>query len=205
MITDIMQAARYLSERTDVDPKNIAVVGFSEGSFISSLACALDTSLHACVLVGGGDLDDGYWDIPYQSLKFLGDPGPTIYALNAKRGPTLVYNGANLREQTITLLGAKKDVFDYESSPGDGRQPYFLTKPVALWLNEKLKFPNWTKKQLAAMPETPAPEGGLLILGKDIPAISRTELHAIPDVVWDADQDSYIYESWRDRAKAALK
>lgn len=205
MITDIMQAARYLSERTDVDPKNIAVVGFSEGSFTSSLACALDTSLHACVLVGGLDLDDGYWDVPYQSLKFLGDPGPAIYALNAKRGPTLVYNGANLREQTISLLGAKKDVFDYESSPGDGHQPYFLTKPVALWLNEKLKFPNWTKKQLAAMPEPPAPEGGLLVLGTDIPAIPRTDLRAIPDVVWDADQDSYVYESWRDRAKAALK
>jgi hypothetical protein len=55
------------------------------------------------------------------------------------------------------------------------------------------------------MPEPPAPEGGLLVLGTDIPAIPRTDLRAIPDVVWDADQDSYVYESWRDRAKAALK
>ncbi len=231
MITDILQAARYLAERTDVDPKNIAVIGFSMGSFVSSLACALDTSLHACVLVGGGDLDGpgGYWEgsapmcqgLPYQSLKFLGDRGPVIYALNAKRGYTLVYNGsadkvvdipnhgenffANLRAQTITLLGTKKDVFDYEFFPGGGHQPYFLTKPVALWLNEKLKFPNWTKKQLEAMPESPAPEGGLLVLGKEIPAIPREDLRAIPDVVWDADQDSYVYESWRDRAKAASR
>jgi len=231
MIVDIMQAARYLSERTDVDPKNIAVVGFSMGSFISSIACALDTSLHACVLVGGGDLDGpgGYWDtsapmcqgIPYQSLKFLGDRGPAIYALNAKRGPTLVYNGSadkvvdipnhgaeffsNLRLQTIALLGHKKDAFDYQFFPGGGHQPYFLTKPVALWLNEKLKFPNWTKQQLQAMPETPAPEGDLLILGTGIPALPRTDLRALPDVVWDAEQDNYVYESWRDRAKAALK
>ena len=155
MITDIMQAARYLSERTYVDPKNIAVVGFSE----ASLACALDTSLHACVLVDSGDLDTSI---------------PTLKSLE----PTLIYNG---------------------------RQPYFLTKPIALWLQEKLKFPNWTKKQLEAMPETPAPEGGLLVLGTDIPAIPRSDLRAIPDVVWDADQESYVYESWRDRAKAASK
>ncbi len=231
MITDIMQGANYLSERTDVDAKNIAVVGFSMGSFTSSIACALDTSVHACVLVGGGDLDGtgGYWDtsapmcqgVPYQALQFLGDRGPAIYALNAKRGHTLVYNGsadkvvdipnhsedffANLRRQTVALLGSKKDVFDYEFLAGGGHQPYFLTKPVALWLNEKLKFPNWTRKQLQAMPETPAPEGGLLVPGTGIPAIPRTDLRAIPDVIWDAEQDNYIYETWRTRAQAAAK
>ena len=91
MITDVMQAAHYLAERPDVDPKRIAVLGFSMGSFISSLACAIDMDVHACVLVGGGDLDGpgGYWDssskkmcqaIPYQSLAFLGDRGPVLYA-----------------------------------------------------------------------------------------------------------------------------
>jgi len=249
MITDIMQGVRYLAQRTDVDPKNIAVLGYSMGSLVSSFACALDTSIHACVLAGGGDLDgpSGYWDksakmcqgIPYQSLSFLGDRGPAIYALNAKRGPTLVYNGsadkvvdipnhgeqffAQLHEQTVTLLGSKKDVFEYEFLPDAGHRPYFLTKPVALWLNEKLKFPNWTKKQLAAMPETHVSEwaaknhldltspdyelreGGTMALGTDIPAVPRSDLRAIPDVVWDAEQDNYVYEGWRNRAKAALQ
>jgi dienelactone hydrolase len=220
MITDIRQAARYLASRTDVDPKHIAVVGYSMGSFISAIACALDTSIHACVLVGGGDLDGpgGYWDssapmcqgIPYRSLSFLGDRGPVVYALNAKRGPTLVYNGsadtvvdiphhaedffANLRQQTSALLGGKKDVFDYQFFPGGGHDPYFLTKPVALWLYEKLKFPGWTKKQLQSM-----------VFETAIPAIPRVDLRAIPDAVWDADQDSYVYESWRERAQAASK
>jgi dienelactone hydrolase len=226
MITDIMQGARYLSERADVDRKNIAVIGYSMGSLISSFACALDASLHACVLVGGGDLDGtgGYWDtsakmcqgIPYQSLSFLGERGPAIYALQATHGPTLIYNGSadkvvdipnhgeefftNMRKQTVALLGNKKDVFDYAFLPAGGHQPYFLTKPVALWLNEKLKFPNWTKKQLQATPETKMPDGELMILGADIPAVSRTDLRAVPDVVWDAEQDNYVYESWRDRA-----
>ena len=214
MITDILQSVRYLAQRTDVDPKNIAVIGYETGSFMSALTCALDTSIHACALVGGGDWDKSSLlcqSIPYQSLSFLGDRGPAIYALNAKRGPTLIYNGAgnhdeefyaNLRRQTIILLGNKKDVFDYQILPGGADQPYFLTKPVALWLLEKLKFPNWTKKQLESMPETRAPEGGLPVLGGGIPAVPRADLRAVPDVVWSADQDSYIYESWRARAKA---
>jgi dienelactone hydrolase len=167
MITDIMQGARYLAERTDVDPKNIAVLGYSTGSLISSFACALDTSLRACVLVGAAD-------------DFHGEESL-----------------ANLHEQTAALLASKKDVF---AEP----QPSFLTKPVALWLNEKLKFPNWTKKQLQAMPESPAPEGGFMVLGTDIPTVPRADLRAIPDIVWDAEQDNYIYETWRARANAAL-
>jgi hypothetical protein len=199
------------------------------GSLVSSFACALDTSVRACVLVGGGDLDGagGYWDksakmcqgIPYQSLSFLGERGPAIYALNAKRGFTLVYNGtadkvvdipnhgeeffAKMREQTVAMLGNKKDVFEYEFLPGGGHQPYFLTKPVALWLNEKLKFPNWTKKQIVAMAVTQMPDG-TMALGTDIPAVPREDLRAIPDVIWNAQEDNFVYEAWRDRAKAAL-
>jgi dienelactone hydrolase len=250
MITDVMQAAHYLAERPDVDPKRIAVLGFSMGSFISSLACAIDMDVHACVLVGGGDLDGpgGYWDssgkkmcqaIPYQSLAFLGDRGPVIYALHAKRGPTLVFNGTtdnvvdiphhgqdffeSLRKQTIATLGSSKDVFDFAFTPDGGHRPYFLTKPVALWLQEKLNFPNWTKKQVQAMPEThlsewavrnhlettvtPAYEhgaGGTMALGNNIPAVSRDILFAIPEALWKANQGVYSYESWVEHAQAAL-
>jgi len=250
MITDVMQAVNYLAERRDVDPKRIGVMGYSMGSFISSIACAIDTRVHVCVLVGGGDLDGpgGYWDrsrkmcqaIPYQSLKFLGDRGAILYGLNAKRGPTLVVNGsadqvmdiphhgedffADLRKRTIAEVGTSKDVFDYEFAPGGGHRPYFVTKPVALWLEDKLKFPDWTRKQIQAMPETnildwaaahnlnppgssvtnPNGEGGTLALGTDIPAVPRADLHAIPEAVWDSQRDRYVYETWVDHAKAAI-
>jgi hypothetical protein len=164
MITDILQSVRYLAQRSDVDPKNIALVGYEMDSLISSFACGIETSIHACALAS--------------------DRGTVIYASNAKRGPTLIYNQPLL---------------------AGGDQPYFLTKPVALWLLEKLKFPNWTRKQLQSMPESPAPGGKLEVLGSDIPAVPRADLRAIPDAVWTADQDSYVYESWRDRAKAVLK
>lgn len=250
MVTDIMQAANYLAHRPDVDPKRIAVLGFSMGSFISSLACAVDTQVYACVLDGGGDLDGpgGYWDssgkrmcqaIPYRSLAFLGDRGAVIFALNAKRGPTLVYNGstdtvvdiphhgpdffADLHKRTVAELGTSKNVFDYAFAPGGGHRPYFVTKPVALWLEQKLKFPNWTRKQLEAMPEThistwairnglrkeASPsyehnEGGTMALGTNIPAVPRDQLYAVPQVVWQSQKDSYVYETWVTRAKAAV-
>jgi dienelactone hydrolase len=251
MITDAMQAASYLAHRPDVDPKRIAVLGFSMGSFISALTCAIDTQVHACVLAGGGDLDGpgGYWDsskklmcqaIPYRSLMFLGDRGAVIYALNAKRGPTLVINGSSdevvdiphhgpdffaaLRKRTIAELGSSKDVFDYQFIPGGGHRPYFLTKPAALWLEQKLHFPNWTRKQIEAMPETNIGEwelksglvkkitpgyehgtGGTMALGAGIPAVPRDELFAVPPVVWQSQMDSYVYESWVERAKAAVQ
>ena len=249
MVTDVLQAVHYLASRKDVDDQRIAVLGFSMGSFISSLACSATTDIHACVLVGGGDLDGpgGYWDssskimcqsTAYRALSFLGDRGPTLFAINAKRGPTLIWNGADdtvvdivhhgqdffekLRTDTIARLHGSKDVFDFGFTPG-GHRAYFLSRPVALWLNEKLKFPDWTKKQIEAMPETRMSdwmiknhlrtatdaefeknEGGLMALGSDIPLLSRADLHAMPDAVWAADEDYYIYESWVDRAKAAV-
>ncbi len=121
MVTDIMQAVSYLDTRKDVDPKRVAVLGYSMGSFISSLACAVDTRIHACVLVGGGDLDgpNGYWDssnkkmcqsIPYRSLSFLGDRGAVLFALNAKRGPTLIWNGS--ADKVVDIPGHGEEFFE---------------------------------------------------------------------------------------------
>ncbi len=230
MITDVLQGVHYLESRKDVDPKRIAVLGVSMGSFISSLACAVGTDIHACVLVGGGDLDGpgGYWDssqktmcqsTAYKALSFLGDRGPAIFALNAKRGPTLIWNGSNdavvdivhhgqdffdqLHAATVARLGSSKDVFQFGFTPNGGHRAYFLSRPVALWLNDKLKFPNWTKKQIEAMPETDL--NGLAALGDNIPAIPRDDLHAVPENVWNAERDSYLYETWVERAKAEEK
>ena len=55
MQVDLMQAVSYLSQRPEVDPKRIAVVGYSMGAFVSGIAGALDTRIHA-VLLSGGDV-----------------------------------------------------------------------------------------------------------------------------------------------------
>jgi hypothetical protein len=88
--------------------------------------------------------------------------------------------------QGTRYLASRKDVDPKHIAVIDF--PSLLTRPVALQLYEKLKFSNWTKKQILAMPEQ---------LGTDIPKVAREDLKAIPDIVWDADQDAFVYEAWR--------
>jgi dienelactone hydrolase len=180
MITDVMQGVSYLSQRPDVDSTRLAVLGYSMGSFVSSLACAVDTRVKACLLAGGGNLDGpaGYWDnskqmcqgLPYQALRFLGDRGAALYDLHAARGATLALNGTedavvavsrmgapffdDLRRRTIALHGSDRNVFDFAFVPGGGHRPYFLTRTAAQWLERQLDFPRWTPESIAVMGET---------------------------------------------------
>jgi hypothetical protein len=221
------------------------------GSFVLSLACAIDTRLNACVLAGGGNLDgpSGYWDtsgkamcqsIPYQSLMFLGDRGAAIYNLHASRGATLIFNGSedsvvaipkmgapffeDLRKRTIAAHGSDRNVFDFAFEPGGGHRPYWVTRPVALWLERRLQFPNWTAEYITKMPDTHISEwaqqqnvsvdrlyatelreGGTRALGTGIPGISRESLDAVPRDQWEREKDQFIYETWIGKAKALVK
>jgi len=111
MQVDLMQGVSYLDQRPEVDPKRIAIVGYSMGAFVSGIAGALDTRIHAVLLSGGGTFDDEAdggksYDVgtlpcqaaPWHALKVLGpefhERGAILYALNAERGPMLVENGS---------------------------------------------------------------------------------------------------------------
>jgi dienelactone hydrolase len=248
MMTDVMQAVSYLASRPEVDAGRIGAMGYSMGSFVVSLACATETRLRACVEVGGGNLDgpDGYWDrskpmcqgIPYQSMSFLGDRPAAIYTLHATHAATLAYNGrqdttvaipthgedlfADLHRRTAALRGSDKGIFEYEFTTGAHR-PYFVTKPIARWLNRQLAFPKWTDEQLAAMPTTHVSEwarangvamdkmyateereGGAEAVGTNIPALSRDMLSVFSPEAWEAQKDRLIYEAWLKAARAQL-
>jgi dienelactone hydrolase len=251
MITDVRQAVSYLAQRPEVDASRIAAAGYSMGSFILGITCAIETRLHACVLVDGGNLDGpgGYWDrsnhtmcqaIPYKSLMFLGDRGAVLYQLHASRGPAFVFNGtadgvvtsepegpeaffADLRKRTIAMHGSRQNVFEYGFEPGAGHRPYFVTRPVALWLQQHLSFPNWTEAQIAHLPEThigqwarqeqvfiePAyntevREAGVRALGSDIPGFTREQVTAVPLAEWERDKDRFIYDAWIRQARAMV-
>lgn len=241
MVEDIRQSVSYLRRRKDVDHNRIAILGYSMGSFMSSLACAAETRVHACVLVGGGDLDgpNGYWDssakrmcqaIPYRSLSSLGEDRAALMV--SAMPHTLAWNGtadtvvdipnhgeaffAALKQRTHSSL-------EYGFTPDGGHRPYFLTKPVALWLTGQLHFPNLTETDIQKMPEThisdwaaahhlTAPgfqnqtnEGGTLALGDNMPVVNRDLLHALPESTWEANRGRYIYETWAERARVAIR
>jgi dienelactone hydrolase len=252
MITDVRQAVSYLAQRPEVDPDRISAAGYSMGSFVLGITCAIETRLHACVLVGGGNLDGpgGYWDrsshtmcqaIPYKALLFLGDRGAVLYHLHALRGPTLVFNGtadsvvtsekegpeaffADLRKRTIALHGSAYNVFEYGFEPAAGHRPYFVTRPVAMWLQQQLHFPNWTAAEIAHMPEThigewarrehvfieaaydtEVREAGVRALGSGIPGLTREQLTAVPIAVWEREKDRFVYEKWIEHARALTR
>jgi dienelactone hydrolase len=242
MITDVRQAVSVLEQRPEVDAGKIGILGFSMGTFVSSLAFALDDRPRACVLAAGGSLDgpSGYWDkshpmcqgIPYQSLSFLGDRAAVIFALQAQHGPTLVYNGlddaivqsdprgpraffADLQQRTADLLGSGKHVFETGFEADAGHRPWFVTKPVALWLEQQFDFPNWTAAHIRAMPVTHVSEwarangvvieeqyatelreGGERALGQKIPALTREQLSVFKPEEWEKHKDSMTYEAW---------
>jgi dienelactone hydrolase len=180
MLSDIMQAVTYLSARPEVDPKRIAAGGYSLGSFVLSIAGAIEPRLRATVMVGGGNLDgpEGYWDrskpmcqgLPYRSLNFLGDRAAVIFALQAARGPTLIWNGRednvvnvpntheaffdDLRSRVVALRGKSDGVFEYGFIPEASHRPHFVTAPVVRWLERQIDFPLYTEDSIEALPKT---------------------------------------------------
>ena len=216
------------------------------GSFALSLACAVELRLRACVLVGGGDLDGPgeYWDkskpmcqgIPYQSLLFLGDRPAALYALHASRGPTLVFNGledttvaipthaepffGDLQKRAAELRGSALGVFETGFVPGVGHRPFFVTRPVALWLERQLDFPNWTAAAINRLGETHISawaqaggvemdpgyanehrEGGTRALDQGVPAIARKDLNVFTATEWEAQKGRLIHERWLEQAR----
>jgi dienelactone hydrolase len=178
MITDVMQAVSYLGQRPDVDARRIAVLGYSMGSFISTIAGAVDPRIHALLVSGGGDLDGnmGSWDHsakimcqagPYHALSFLPDKSTILYALNQRRGPMLILNGSidslvgephhfepffqDLRARTAALTGSRVNLPESYFFPGVGHRPSWVTRRGALWLEQQLNFPNWTVAKINAM------------------------------------------------------
>lgn len=179
MITDVMQGVSYLRSLSIVDPHRIGVLGFSMGSFVSALTGAVDPRIHALFLTGGGDLDGpgGYWDssqcvmtqsAPYKALRFLGDRGAVIFTLNARRGPTFIWNGTDdtvvaipthgpaffdaLRQRVIALNGSSKNVFTTHFDFGASHRPAWVLKAPTEWLENQLHFPNWTPEKMKTLP-----------------------------------------------------
>jgi len=180
MQVDLMQAVSYLDAQPEVDPKRIAVVGYSMGAFIAGLNAAYDTRVHAVVLSGGGVYDGpgGYYDSnklpcqgpPYRSLMVLGDRGAVLFALSAARGPMYIMNGSSdtvmdiphhgpewfegVRARAIALRGTDKDMFTTIFYPGISHRTSWVNRDGVAWLNEQLHFPLWSAKDIASMPVT---------------------------------------------------
>src|ERR1700733_8497963 len=175
-----MAAVSYATSLPQVDPKRIAVLGYSMGSFHAALAAGLDPRIGALVLSGGGDLDGngGSWDSsikimcqggPYQALSFLPDKGAILYALHQRAGETLILNGMednlvaaphhgasffdDLNARVVALAPGVPKI-EYRFYPGVGHRPSWLNLDAATWLNARLHFPHWQNISLSSLGES---------------------------------------------------
>ncbi|HUR56330.1 MAG TPA: acetylxylan esterase [Opitutaceae bacterium] len=248
MITDVMQAVSLLAARPEIDASRIGAAGYSMGSFVLAVAGAVETRLRACVLVGGGNLDgpDGYWDRskamcqghPYRSLAFLGDRPAMLYALHAARGPLLIWNGRadsvvnmpktqddffdDLRARTIAAHGKAEGVFEFGFVPATSHRPYFVTRPVALWLERQLDLPRFTAASLHELPETHISEwvamhgiavdnlyateereGGTRGIGTGVPGYERESLSVFSRAEWEREKSRLTFDAWTAAARRA--
>jgi dienelactone hydrolase len=176
MQVDLMQGVSYLRAQPEVDRSRIAVLGYSMGSFVTGIAGAVDTRIHAVILSGGGTFDGphGGWDSgklpcqapPYRALGVLGDRAAILYALNADRGPMLVMNGdadtvmrmsehppswfAEVRARAVRVHGSDTNMFTTILYPGAGHRPSWVDLDGALWLNRQIHFALWDDAALRA-------------------------------------------------------
>jgi len=180
MVEDILQAERYLSQRTDVDPRRIAILGYSMGTLHAAVAAAL-SGPRALILSAGGNLDgpNQYWETgnkincqiaPYKALnKNMGNnAGLLLYQHISETTNTLIMNGT--ADGLITKFNEQQPWFDdlrariaIPQLPNQhlpetifykdvGHRPSFVNRDAALWLNHQLHFPNWTDAQINAFP-----------------------------------------------------
>jgi hypothetical protein len=140
------------------------------GAFISGIAGAIDTRIHAVLLSGGGVFDGSheYYDTgmlpcqsaPYRALGVLGDRGAILYTLNADRGPMFVMNGdadtvmkmsdhppswfADVRSRAATMQGTDRGLFTTVLYPGISHRTSWVNLDGMLWLNQQIHFALWS-------------------------------------------------------------
>lgn len=158
-----------------------------------------------------------------------------IYSLHASRGPTLIFNGLedetvripknassffeDLQRRTARRAGRSDGIFDVGFAPGVGHRPFFVTQPVAAWLERQLDFPNWREADLETMPVTHISEwarmehveldplyasehreGGTRALGIGVPGLGRDTLSVFSEEEWRRQKPLLVHERWRELA-----
>lgn len=107
-------ALRYLAARSELDRSQLAVVGYSLGSFIGVTVAADAPSVSAVVLAAGGDLPA---DTPFEALiRTVADPLRAVRKLSGR--PLLMVNGR--QDRTIRADQARR-LFDAAQEPKEIR------------------------------------------------------------------------------------
>lgn len=148
-IDEARLALGYLTARTDVDRRRLALIGYSLGSYLALAVAEHDRSASAVVLAAGGDLPE----IPFAALiRAIADPLRGVRALSGR--PLLMVHGRHDR----TILPAQAErLFAAAAEP----------KEIQWWdaghylPDEAVRqAAQWVARQLVTVPAGPRGQSG---------------------------------------------
>jgi uncharacterized protein len=139
-------AVHHLAEHRAVDPRRIALAGYSLGAYLSVMVAGDDPLVRAVALAAGGDLPEA---TPFASLvRAIADPARSARRLAGR--PLFMINGRNDRtirpEQARALFDAAGEPKELHWYDGGHWPPPSAIDAVATWLANRL----------AARPSAPA-------------------------------------------------
>ena len=127
-----------------------------------------------------------------------------------------------LRDRIATVTGSRTNLPETLWFPGAGHRPSWMTRPAAIWLDQQLHFPNWTESQIESFTTIRAvdwvtqtgvrishgyqveqKEGGIQAIDLHLPGLTRDQLTAVPQALWQQDPKPYTLEGWTPNALAA--
>jgi fermentation-respiration switch protein FrsA (DUF1100 family) len=132
-------ALDFLAVHDAVDPRGIALAGYSLGAYLSVAVAASNKLVRALALAAGGDLPR---DTPFASLvRAIYDPLRAVRALAGR--PLLMVNGRNDRTirpaQAESLFAAAEEPKELRWYDGGHWTPAPVVNEVAEWLATRLE------------------------------------------------------------------
>ena len=146
-VAEARSAVQLLAEHQSVDPRQIALVGYSLGAFLGLVVAGEEPLVKVIVLAAGGDLPDR---TPFAALvRTVADP---LRAARRMRGrPLLMVNGR--LDRTVTAAQAER-LFEAAREPKEIRwysgghwPPQREIELAAEWLDERLQLHRLSKGQ----------------------------------------------------------
>jgi dienelactone hydrolase len=133
-LAEVGDAIHYLAEHRAIDPRRLALVGYSLGAYIAVVAAATNPLVRAVVLAAGGDLPER---TPFAAIvRTIADPLRAVRALDGR--PLLMVNGKNdrtvLPSQARALFESADEPKELHWYAGGHWPPQSAIDYTATWL-----------------------------------------------------------------------
>jgi dienelactone hydrolase len=134
-VREANSAIEYLAGQPAIDPRHLAIAGYSLGAYLAVLVASGNKRVRAVALAAGGDLPA---DTPFASLvRTIADPRRAVRALDGR--PLLMVNGRSDRtirpEQARALFDAAGEPKELRWYDGGHWPPADAIEVVAEWLS----------------------------------------------------------------------